>query len=155
MTQTKQRQQNPNEMAEQLADSIWRLTADWGDFAKSSIGLPLTRSVDGVALQLAMSLGRNSVKDHLGRISSARKGLTPASYWLQRATKRGLLAEEQAERIRAQMLALANRLEEHAQAVVQATNKKIAEQKQQPMKEEAAATQVDSADLGAEMAPAH
>ena len=107
------------------------------------------------AMQLAMSLGRNSVKEHLGRISSARKGLTPASYWLQRAMKRGLVTEEQAEGLRAQLVALANRLDEHAQTVVQETNRKIEDKKRQPKKDESAAANVETTNVSAEKTAAH
>jgi len=122
---------NPNKMADQLADAIWKTTAEWGEFAKSSVGLPLTRAVDGIGMQLAMSLGRKSVKEHLQHVSNARKGLTPASYWLQRAGNRGLVDQETVKQLAEQMAQLAKYLDQHAQTVVQATNEKIAEQQKE------------------------
>lgn len=108
-----------NQLAEALADRAWKATAEWGEFAKSTVGLPLIQSVDGIGLQLAMSLGRKSVKEHMQYISLARKSLTPASYWLQRAAKRGLVDGEEAQSIRAQMHELVGALDKHAHLVMQ------------------------------------
>ncbi len=130
MTTENAQQQNitqANQLAEALADNLWVTTAEWGEFAKSSVALPLTQAVDGIGLQLVMSLGRKSMKEHMQYISNARKLLTPASYWLQRATKRGLIDAEQAQAMRAQMEALAKRLDQHAHSVMQANNEKPTE----------------------------
>jgi len=128
--QQQQNNNNPNQIADQLADTIWKTTAEWGEFAKSSVGLPLTRAVDGIGVQLAMSLGRKSVKEHLQHVSNARKNLTPASYWLQRAGNRGLIEQDQIKQLAEQMAQLAKHLDQHAQTVVQATNEKLAEQQE-------------------------
>ncbi len=124
-TEKNEQQQNitqANQLAEALADSAWQMTAEWGEFAKSSIGLPLTQALDGIGLQLVMSLGRKSIKEHMQFISNARKYLTPASYWLQRAAKRGLVDTEQAQAMREQMAALAKRLDQHAHSILQSSN---------------------------------
>jgi len=135
---TQQQSNNtPNQIADQLADTIWKTTAEWGEFAKSSVGLPLTRSVDGIGMQLAMSLGRKSVKEHLQHVSNARKNLTPASYWLQRAGNRGLIKQDQVKQLAEQMAQLAKHLDQHAKTVVQATNEKLAEQQQAQTKKSA------------------
>ena len=153
MTQTQKQAQTPNQMAEQLADSLWKTTAEWGEFAKSSIALPLMRAVDAIGLQLAMSLGRKQVKEHMQHVGNARKSLTPASYWLQRAIQRGLIDQAQAEHFQAQMKTLAKRLDEHAQTVVQAANEKIAEQKTKA--EDTRAEADTQGDATAEQALAH
>ncbi len=127
---TQQENNNPNQLADQLADSLWKITAEWGEFAKSSVGLPLTRAVDGIGIQLAMSLGRKAVKEHLQHVTNARKNLTPASYWLQRAASRGLIDQDQNKELVEQMAQLAKHLDQHVQTVVQATNEKIAEQEE-------------------------
>ena len=155
MTEINTQQQgiNPNHIADQLADTIWKTTAEWGEFAKSSVGLPLTRAVDGIGMQLAMSLGRKSVKEHLQHVSNARKNLTPASYWLQRATTRGLIDQVKAKELVEQMARLAKHLDQHAQTVVQATNEKIAEQKQKEIKADAETSAKD--ETSSEQSVAH
>lgn len=119
-----------NQLAEELADSVWLATAEWGDFARSSIGLPLTQAVDAIGLQLVLSLGRKSAKEHIQYISNARKYLTPASYWLQRAAKRGLMDPEKAQVLRGQMTALAKLLDQHAHSVMK--NKKSSQPEPRP-----------------------
>ena len=120
---------NINQKAERLADSLWQLTSEWGDFARSSVGLPLMQAVDSVSVQLALSLGRKPVKEHMQHVSHARRNLTPASYWLQRATIRGLIDQAQAKALVEQMTDLARHLDQHAGNIVKATNEKLAEGK--------------------------
>lgn len=107
---TQQKGSPPNQIADQLADTVWKITEQWGEFSRSSVGLPLTRAVDGIGLQLAMSLGRKPVNEHLQHTSNARKHLTPASYWLQRAAARGLIGQEPFRQLADQMADLAKRL---------------------------------------------
>lgn len=146
---TQQKGSTPNQMADQLADTVWKIKEEWGEFARSSVGLPPTRAVDGIGLQLAISLGRKPVKKHLQHISNARKHLTPASYWLQRATARGLIGQEPFR----QLADLAKRLDQHAQTVVEATNEKIAEQQQN--QKETKETETASAEAITEQMVAH
>jgi|GEM_PF-3527567 len=135
MTKKNERQQHlaaANRQAEQLADGVWALTAEWGEFAKSSIGLALTQTVDAVGLNLLMSLGPKSVKDHMQAILRARNSLTPASYWLQRAIKRGLIAPLEGQKLNAQMTELAECLDQHTQSVLK-INQQLAAQQYQTM----------------------
>lgn len=132
MAMNNEQQQNitkANQLACALADGLWELTAEWGEYAKSSVGLPLIHAVDTIGLQLIMSLGRKSINEHIQHISQARKSLTPASYWLQRAAKRGLVDPEEAQKMNAQMAELARRLDQHAHVVLQAGNEKSTVQK--------------------------
>ena len=154
MTDKNNQQKTPNQIADQLADSIWKITAEWDDFAKSSVGVPLGHAVDSVGLHLAMSLGQKSVKEHLQHIANARKNLTPASYWLQRALSRGLIEQDKAKQLAEQMEYLAKRLDQHAQTVIKATNEKIAEQQKQK-KTNLNAEASTKADTAAEQAVAH
>ncbi|MDH5786322.1 MAG: four helix bundle protein [Chromatiales bacterium] len=119
---------NPIQMAEQITDTLWHLTQDWNDFAKSTVAHPWLQAMDSAALQLAFTLGRTTVKQHMQHLSNARKGLVPVDYYLQRALKCGLIEQPQADELHAQLTALAQRLDQHAQTVVQSANQKVAEQ---------------------------
>jgi four helix bundle protein len=152
---TQQLDVNPNQLAEQLADTVWKMTAEWGEFAKTSVGLPLTRSIDGIGMQLAMSLGRKSIKEHLQHVTNARKNLTPASYWLQRAVTRGLIGEDQSRQLINQMAQLAKHLDQHAQTVVKAANEKIAEEQQKQKETKANAEGCANAEATTGQAVAH
>lgn len=119
---------NPIQMAEQISDTLWHLAQGWNDFAKTTVAHPWLQAMDSVALQLAFTLGRTTVKQHMQHLSNARKALIPVDYYLQRALKRGLIEQPQVDELRAQLTALAQRLDQHAQTVMQATNKKVTEQ---------------------------
>lgn len=146
---------NPWQPAEQLADALWRIAEGWNDFARTSLAVPLMRALDDVGLQLALTRGRTTVKQYLQYIANARKGIVPVDFYLQRAAKRGVLEPAQAEQFRAQLIALAQMLDQHAQSIVQATNKKIAEQKQQPVKQTKPAQKKEEAVTATENTTAH
>jgi hypothetical protein len=154
-TTTETQTQNPTQIADQLADTLWSLTEHWNDHAKHVIGLPLMHTIDHIGLQLALTQGRTTVKQHLQHIANARKGLAPMDYYLQRAAKRGLIDAAQVESLRAQMIALAQRLDQHAKGIVQATNQKIAEQKQQQEKKAKAEQAKSSIEFETESSIAH
>ncbi len=142
-SEIKTQQPNPNQLTEQLTDAIWRITETWNEYAKAVIATPLMRAVDDIGLQLALTQGRSTVRQHLQHISNARKALVPANYYLQRATLRGLIEPDKAEQLHAQMTTLARRLDMHSQAIVQATNKRISEQKPQEAKKAKSAQKSD------------
>ena len=146
---------NPRRLAEQLADALWRIAEGWNDFARTSLAVPLMRALDGIGLQLALTRGRTTVKQYLQYIANAQKGIVPVDFYLQRAARRGVLEPAQAEQFRAQLIALAQVLDQHAQSIVQATNKKIAEQKQQPVKQTKPAQKKEEAVTATENTTAH
>lgn len=144
---------NPNLLIEQLSDAIWKLNDSWTEFAKTTLGMPVVKIVDEIGLQLTLTRGHNSVKDYLRYLSNARKGLVPADYYLQRAFKRGIIAQDDAEQFRAQLLQLAHWIDHQLQTVVKEANKKAAEQKQ---KQKAKAEQTRSSiEFEAEGSTAH
>jgi 23S rRNA-intervening sequence protein len=128
----------PIQIAEQLADKLWRLTEAWNDFARTTVAVPLTRAMDDIGLQLRFTLGRTPVKQHLQHIENARGYLISADYYLQRAHKRGLMESTHVDQLRGGMIELARRLERHSQAIVQAAHQKIAEKKLRENKDKAA-----------------
>lgn len=123
-------QQNLLQLAEQFADAVWPLIESWSDFAKQTTGGPLMSALDQIGLQLTYVQGSLPVKQHLQLIGNARKGLLTVDFYLKRALRRGLLDTVQADALRAQLKDLAQRLDQHTQTVVDATNKKIAEDKE-------------------------
>ncbi len=129
---------HPLQIAEHLADSLWRMTETWNDFAKTTMAIPLIHAMDEVGLQLRLTLGRTPIKQHLQYIENARRALVPVDYYLQRAHQRGSIETVHAEQLRSRMIELAQRLDQHRLSIIQATNQKIAERKQQEKKAKAA-----------------
>ena len=145
---------NSIQIAEQLASDLWQLAETWTDFAKTTMAIPLTRAMDEIGLQLRYTLGRTPIKQHLQHLENARKTLISVDYYLQLAQKRGLVETDHAKRLRSQMINLAQQLDRYRQAVVQATNQKIAEREQQQEKKLRAASE-NKEDANASTSVAH
>ena len=125
---------NPIQLSEQLADSLWRLTEAWNDYAKTTIAVPLLRAMDEIGLQLRFTLGQLPLKQHLQHFENARRALIPVEYYLQQAHRRGLMESDRLESFRKELINLAQRLDQHRQAIVQAANKLAEQKKQQEQK---------------------
>jgi four helix bundle protein len=83
------------ELAELLADHVWRIVVDWGRFPRNTIGDQLVRAADSVGANIAEGTGRGSLQDTRRFARIARGSLSEVQHWLRRAYKRGLLTEEQ------------------------------------------------------------
>ena len=46
----KQATGNPMQISEHLADSLWRITEAWNDYARTTLAIPLTRAMDEIGL---------------------------------------------------------------------------------------------------------
>ncbi len=125
--------QQPNlyQVSEGIANTLWRMTETWSEYAKVTMATPLMRALDSIGLQLAHTRGRTTVKQHLQHVSNARKTLVSADYYLRRAIQRGLIEPSLGEQMHVQLLNLAQRIDQHSQAIVKAANQKISEQEQQ------------------------
>lgn len=125
---------SPIQLTEHLADGLWQLTGAWNEYAKNAMGVPLLRAMDEVGLQLRCTLGRTPIGRHLQHIENARRLLIPVGYYLRLARKRGLVERKLVENLQGQLFELAQHLNRQRQAIVQAVNRRIAEQKQQQEK---------------------
>ena len=88
------------QIAEQLADDIWQITAGWERFARQTVGQQLVRSSDSIGANIAEGTGRGSLKDRRRFVLMARGSLYETRHWLRRAYKRKLLSAEQIERLK-------------------------------------------------------
>lgn len=82
-------------MAEELADRVWPLVADWDYFTKSTLGHQLVRAADSVGANIAEGYGRASPADHLRFIRTARGSLYEVRHFLRRAEFRQLINPDQ------------------------------------------------------------
>ena len=88
------------QMAEQLADEVWRVVLGWNVLARDKVGKQLVRAADSVGANIAEGSGRGSFQDNRRFVKIARGSLYESKHWLRRAYQRGLLSAEQVEKIR-------------------------------------------------------
>jgi four helix bundle protein len=52
------------QLAEKLADEIWRIVEEWNLFAKETIGKQLVRAADSIGANIAEGVGRGIYQDN-------------------------------------------------------------------------------------------
>ena len=83
------------QLAEKLADEIWKIVVTWDTLARNTVGTQIIRSADSVGANLAEGSGRGSDQDYKRFIKISRGSLYETKHWLRRAFKRNLLSKEQ------------------------------------------------------------
>ena len=84
------------QLAEKLADHVWKIVITWDYFAKVTLGQQLVDAADGVGSNIAEGTGRGTVQDNRRFVQIARGSLYETKHWLRRAYKRRLLTEREA-----------------------------------------------------------
>ena len=83
------------QMAETVADDLWKLVSPWDRFAKDVVGKQLTRAADSIGANIAESYGRFHYGDKINFLYYARGSLFETKYWLNRCLARNLISENQ------------------------------------------------------------
>ncbi len=83
------------QMAETVADDLWKLVSPWDKFAKDVVGKQLTRAADSIGANIAESYGRFHYGDKINFLYYARGSLFETKYWLNRCLARNLISENQ------------------------------------------------------------
>ena len=96
--------------AEEIADGIWQEVSEWNGFAKNTVGEQLVRAVDSIGANIAESFGRFHFGEKLQFLYYARGSLFETKYWLNRALKRDLLPQDNAQKHIAQLTNLVRQL---------------------------------------------
>lgn len=87
-------------LAEELADQVWAIVTPWQGFARETIGRQLVRAADSIGANIAEGYGRGSVNDNRRFVRIARGSLNETQHFLRRAFRRGLIDEEQANKLK-------------------------------------------------------
>jgi len=95
------------QVAEKIADEIWSEVLRWKNFEKRVVGEQLTRSADSIGANIAEAFGRYHYGDKLKFLFYARGSLFEAKYWINRASKRNLIAFEKCSALAMQLSTLA------------------------------------------------
>ncbi len=88
------------QLAEALADRIWKIVLKWDYFAKITIGQQIVDAADGVGSNIAEGSGRGSLEDNRRFVRIARGSLYETKHWLRRAYKRKLLTDQEVSDLR-------------------------------------------------------
>ncbi len=70
------------QLAEKLADEIWRVVLGWDYFARDTVGRQIVRAADGIGANLAEGTGRGSLQDNRRFVKIARGSLYETKHWL-------------------------------------------------------------------------
>ena len=88
------------QLAEQLANEIWKIVAPWEYFAKDTLGKQIVRSADSIGANIAEGNGRYNSKDNQRFVKIARGSLYETIHWLRLAYHRKLVTTEQVNTIK-------------------------------------------------------
>ena len=88
------------QLAERLADRIWRIVIKWDYFAKTTVGQQMVDAVDGIGANIAEGTGRGSLQDNRRFVRNARGSLYETQHWLRQAYRRKLLTAAQVKKIK-------------------------------------------------------
>ena len=88
------------QLAEQLADRIWKIVVKWEYFPKTTIGKQIVAAADGVGSNIAEGSGRGSAQDNRRFIKIARGSLYETKHWLRRSYNRKLLTDSEVKELR-------------------------------------------------------
>ena len=76
--------------SEELSDSVWRHVADWGAFARDTLGRELVNSLDSVNTCIVESYSHKSHQGRLHYLYTARGSLFKSFILLEKAKRREL-----------------------------------------------------------------
>jgi four helix bundle protein len=105
------------QLAEQIADNIWDIAANWDDFAKRTVGAQIVRSADSVGANIAEGAGRGTYPDNRRFVRTARGSLNETKHFLRRAFKRKLLTSQQVQTLKPLMDELGPRLNGYLKSI--------------------------------------
>jgi four helix bundle protein len=78
----------------EIGAEVWKITRDWDDFSKNTIGKQLVRSADSIAANISEGFGRYHYRDSRMFYYYARGSLFETTTWLRKANQRSLVSDE-------------------------------------------------------------
>jgi four helix bundle protein len=105
------------ELAELLADEIWKIVRKWDLFARDTVGKQIVRSADSIGANIAEGTGRGTYQDNRRFVRIARGSLYETRHWLRRAYKRQLLSAAQVNRLKPIVEELAPKLNAYLRSI--------------------------------------
>jgi four helix bundle protein len=119
------------QLAEQLADLIWKIVIKWNFFAKDTIGKQMVDAADGVGSNIAEGTGRGSLPDNRRFINISRGCLYETKHWLRRSYRRKLLTDAEVNELKPIMDELVPKLNAYYRSIDLAVGKSRTKDKAQ------------------------
>jgi four helix bundle protein len=88
------------QLAERLADGVWRLVSRRSAFARDTVGPQRVRAADSIGANIAEGAGRRAYRDNRRLVRIARGSLNETRHWLRRAYRRSLMTAEQVSEVK-------------------------------------------------------
>ena len=88
------------QLAEALADALWKIVVDWPPLAKNVVGIQMLRAADSIGANIAEGYGRGSSKDNHRFVRIARGSLNETIHFLRQSYKRKLTTEDECDNIK-------------------------------------------------------
>ena len=86
-------------LADDISDRIWELVDDWKPFTRDTIGKQLVRSADSISANIAEGYGRYFFKENRNFCYYSRGSLLETKNWLGKASRRGIIAKAEYDRL--------------------------------------------------------
>ncbi len=105
------------QLAERLADDIWKIVEEWQSLPKDTVGRQIIRAADSIGANIAEGVGRGSYQDNRRFVKIARGSLYETQHWLRRAYNRNLLTGEQVDALKLIISDLAPQLNSYLKSI--------------------------------------
>lgn len=105
------------QLAESIADEVWKKVLQWDTFAKDVVGGQLARVADSIGANIAEGYGRFHFGEKLQFLYYACGSLFETKYWLNRARTRDLMSTTEAQDYADRLTVLARSLNAFASSL--------------------------------------
>ena len=106
-----------DQLAEKLADLVWRIVSVWDQFPQNTLGKQLVCASDSIGANIAEGCGRGSFKDNQRFVKIARGSLYETKHWLRRAFQRRLLNTAETDELKKLLDELSPRLNAYLNSI--------------------------------------
>ena len=109
-------------MAMEIGERVWAIADGWNFFAKDTVGKQLVRASDSIAANTAEGYGRYHYKENKLFCYYARGSLMETKTWLQKATHRGFISDQDRDGISTELDILHFKLNAYIKSIGQRPN---------------------------------
>jgi four helix bundle protein len=98
------------QIAERIADEVWKVVVEWGFFERDVVGKQLARAADSIGANISEAYGRFHYGEKIRFLYYARGSIFETKYWMNRSMSRDLMSEDAVESYSTQLTNLTKKL---------------------------------------------